>query len=727
MVRQGSWRATARVSGVAPWIIACAAVVCLAVLGGPVALAGEPVEPADGPEDEATEEVKPPDQPKEQPKKMIKLGKLEGGNLLTVITTVAKGLEVNLLYPEDLVNVKVSYLCSRDLPADEALEILRAILDDENYMLVESPYFLKIVKKEEMGPQVTEPPDQPIVVLPGDSELGNTEKPVTAIIVLDYIDANEVVGVLGPLRDKRSLLNVLPRINAIILKDAESRVNYLMKIVEKLDVPGTAGIVEVRQIKFADAGQMAETVKAVLGGKGPALLGGDDMGEGTVPMVPGGPLTAVSEGVKIIEDARLNSLIIVGSEREIKEVLKLIDRLDVPQDVGPPIHIYECKNQEAGKLAQMLTDFASWRPPTEGAQPGQPARTGGKEAEVFLIADESTNKIIVAASPLEWEIYKGVLDELDKPQPQVLVEVWIVEVSSNDQFNLGVDWQTRGPQFDARVGPSVQEVGLASSTGTGLGDVFGDQGYKRGFNVLVRSFSNTRVTIGGKTYLVPDIDAYLKALSETTKTKVLGSPKLLTLNKEEASVNVTNEISISQSQITGAGDTRDVVENFERQKVGITLKFTPQINADGFVIMTVDLKVSSIVGADITEAGTRPVIAERTTLNKVRVENGQTIVISGLRRHDTAKTVVRVPVLGRIPLVGLLFRSTSTIDQQTNLMIFITPHIVTDTPQMVSITETMQGQDIERYRDRFTIEPKEWRKLQLQRQREKDSNRGDVW
>jgi general secretion pathway protein D len=669
---------------------------------------------------EETPVVPKPTPPKED---MIKLGDQKGTSIPRVIEMIAKDLKVNFLMPEQLTGT-VTIRWNRDLPKSEALEILRTILDDEGYALIEGKHFIRVVQK---GPNVASAPTD-VVVVRGEQAVGETEKQITAIVVLNYIEANDAFQVLSQLRDRTALIAMLPGINAIIIKDSEARVRYLMDIVEKLDVPGTTGIVTVVRIEYAEAGKLAKIINDVISaGKGPSPIGATEEVPG-VPM-PSGGLAQQPTGIKIIPDERLNSLIIVASERETEQVLDLIKKLDVQPPEGIfPIHTFQCKNQKAATLASVLTDFAQRRPPVQPTAEG-PAVPGatGKESEVFFIADETTNKILVSASALDWEIYQQLLQELDLPQPQVLVEVWVVELSSNDQFNLGIEWQTRGPSGDARVGPSRQEIFGGTSVGVGLGDVFAGNGFNRGLNVAVRSMTNTRVTIGGKTYIIPDVDAYLKALSEVTKVNVLSSPKLLTLNNEAASVDVTDQIFISKSQITGTGLDQNVTETFDTQDVGIKLNFTPQINADGFVIMDVDLSVSSVVGAAITEAGSRPVIAQRETKNKVRVENGNTIIISGLRRHDKSKSVARVPVLGRIPLVGLLFRSTTVIDLQTNLMIFITPHIVTDTPEMQAVSDQIQGQDLDLERPRFEIDPKRWRQLQRQEAHEAGEHDTGVW
>ena len=737
---------TRGVAAAPAWAVALA--IWMACLG--LAHAGEPILPPVRDEEPPVSDERPPMGDEEPPVRdegplvrdekpveegMLILGYQKGISIGRVIEMIAKGLEVNFLLSDQLTGT-VTMQWNRPLPKSEALDILRAILDDEGYMLVEGKYFITVKKK---GPDFTPAPTE-VKVLHREEALGPTEKPITALIVLDYIEAEEAYKIVGQLRDRTALIMSLPRINAIIIKDAESRVRYLMSIIEKLDVAGTAGIITIVRIQHADTGEIAETIREILDigkpGAPPGRItpGRDPTGRVTpgAPVVPspmGGVISQAAE-IKILPDARLNSLIIVASERDTQRVLDLIKKLDTPPPADVfPIHTFQCKNQEATALAELLRAFAEKRPPIVATAAGAPpaGRGAQQESQVFFIADETTNKILVSASPLDWEVYRQLLEELDQPQPQVLVEVWIVEVSSDDQFGFGIEWQTRPPSGDARIGPSRQEIFGGTSLGLGLGDVFAGEGLNRGLNIGVRSMTNTRVTIGGKTYIIPHIDAYLKALSEINKVNVLSSPKVLTLNYEEASLDITDKIFVSTSQIAGTGADREVTETFTEEEVGIKLKFTPQINADDFVIMEIDLEVSSLIGATATEASSRPPMAIRHTINKVRVEDGNTIIITGLRRHDRTKTITRVPVLGRIPLIGLLFRSTSVIDMQTNLMIFITPHIVTDTPEMIAISEEMQGQDIELERPRFEIEPKRWRKLQRKKARERQDGKENVW
>jgi len=421
---------------------ALALVICMACLG--LAYAGEPIGPPPVGDDEppvtdegpVVEDEEPPvtdeepvvedEEPPvrvERPTQagMINLGNQKGISIGRVIEMIAKDLEVNFLLPDQLTGT-VTMQWNRPLPKSEALDILRAILDDEGYMLIEGKYFITVTKK---GPDATSAPTD-VKVLPREEALGPTEKPVTALIVLNYIDADEAYKIVGQLRDRTSLVVSLPRINAIIIKDAESRIRYIMSIIEKLDVPGTAGIITIVRIENADPNELADTIREILDiGKTRTTpevsRPAPTPGAPAVPSPVGGVISQPTE-IKILTDARLNSLIIVASERDTERVLDLIKKLDTkPLTPAFPIHTFQCKNQVATDLADLLRSFAEKRPPivaTAGGTPTPAARTGQQESEVFFIADETTNKILVSASPLDWEVYRQLLGSSISPSPR---------------------------------------------------------------------------------------------------------------------------------------------------------------------------------------------------------------------------------------------------------------------------------------------------------------------
>jgi len=329
---------------------------------------------------------------------------------------------------------------------------------------------------------------------------------------------------------------------------------------------------------------------------------------------------------------------------------------------------------------------------------------GGTE-EAFFLADPATNMILIQAAPRKMDFYLALLKELDQPQKQVVIEVWVVEVSSKSQLDIGVEFKP-ADVVAGTTGPMQNEIVGGTDFGLGLDSLLAGGGFaSSGVSMAMRSLGNTRFEFGDKVYRIPSFDSFLTALRGDTKVNILSSPKLATLNNEPASVEVSEEISVAESRIASYATLEAqaqttvpgaVTETYSRQSVGMLLDITPQINSENSVIMEINLEVSSIA-----EAGVRPVIAQRFTTNKVRVDNEKTVVISGLRRTDKTKTGSRVPIIGQIPILGMLFSYESTITLNTNLLVFITPHIISDSLDMAEVTERLKNQDLEKERFRF--------------------------
>ena len=174
--------------------------------------------------------------------------------------------------------------------------------------------------------------------------------------------------------------------------------------------------------------------------------------------------------------------------------------------------------------------------------------------------------------------------------------------------------------------------------------------------------------------------------------KVLSHVPLLAQNNREASVSIVNNIPIRKSTITGTGATRDVIQNIDRIDVGIKLKLTPHVSSSGDVRMLLNPSIEAIIDSGGASDSLAPTIAHREVLTTVSVPDGRTIVLSGLIREDQTEQTRRVPILGYLPLVGWLFRHTSTGTERTNLLIFVTPRVVKDYEDLRKVTETWRDQ-----------------------------------
>ena len=295
----------------------------------------------------------------------------------------------------------------------------------------------------------------------------------------------------------------------------------------------------------------------------------------------------------------------------------------------------------------------------------------------------ANNALMVDASPSDFELVRALVTKLDLVPQQVLVEILIAEVSLNKSLDLGVEWSTIDSPAVGRttlIGNSDPKGAstVLNTTATGA--------YPQGLALGV-----ARGTMLVGTNLVPRVPFLLRALASDKNVKILSNVPLWAQNNIEATVSVVNNIPILKSTIEGgAGTARDVIQNIDRMDVGIKLKLTPQANPNNEVMMKLNPSIEAIIDAGPTDKFA-PTIAKREVNTTVTVPDQATIVISGLLRNDRTRSMFKIPLLGDIPVLGFLFRSTSDTVERTNLLIFVTPHIVTDIRQAEKMKQALES------------------------------------
>ena len=294
----------------------------------------------------------------------------------------------------------------------------------------------------------------------------------------------------------------------------------------------------------------------------------------------------------------------------------------------------------------------------------------------------ANNALIVDAAPKDFEYVRSLVEQLDQVPQQVLVEILIVEVNLGKSLDLGVEWST----IDIPKNGKTTALGRSNLGDTDAITELATKGvFPQGLAIGIAK--GTYTDSSGNVF--PKIPVLIQALAQNRDVKILSNVPLLAQNNTEASVSVVDNIPILKSTVEGgAGTARDMIQNIDRVDVGMKLKFTPHVNPDREVTMQLTPSIEAII--DEGEEGKyTPTIAKREVSTTVTVPDKATVVISGLIREDRIKTVSKIPLLGDIPLLGILFRSTSDQKQRTNLLIFVTPHIVTDIQEAAEMKETL--------------------------------------
>ncbi len=360
---------------------------------------------------------------------------------------------------------------------------------------------------------------------------------------------------------------------------------------------------------------------------------------------------------------RTNAVVANGNVRTINLLLSMIKFLDTEIAQEPSdIHIYHLENSDATTMSQTLQSMSSGIPARKDQKQAATPEAGFFRERFRVVANVETNSLIVISAPQDWEKIERIIKQLDKKRQQVLVEAMIVEIDLQDDQDLGFDLRAiidTGYGADGIVafnsGIAQESIQTGGVPGLAIGLLKGDF----------------------------DMYAILAANRENTNIKILSTPQIVTLNNHEAIINITEQIPF----VTGSrvDDQNNVIETIEYRDVGIMLKLTPHINENGYITMDINQTIQKII--EETRELASPSVFNREITSKVTVKNSRTIVIGGLIRDDIQFVEQKVPILGDIPLLGLFFRRTKKQRLRTNLMVFITPTIITEDDKIAEATE----------------------------------------
>lgn len=387
----------------------------------------------------------------------------------------------------------------------------------------------------------------------------------------------------------------------------------------------------------------------------------------------------ISKDGNIISYQPTNALIVTDSSSNIKRLTNIIGILDVTPPKGRGrINVNYLKNADAEEVSKVLTGIISKTPQQQQTAAPAGAKVTGFESGVFVTPDKATNSLVVVASPEDYETLKDVIAKLDIRRRQVYVEAAIMEISLDKQRELGIEFRSMDTASSGNTtsfgGTNFGNIGSASSSGTsGLSDMLG----------LAVGIVKGTFTYNGTEYL--NIGALIRAMQSESGVNILSTPNLLTTDNQKAEIMVGENVPfITGKSQSSSGTTTTTVE---RKDVGISLKITPQISSDDHVKLEIYQEISALKEStefDTNEVG--PVTTKRSANTTVVVRDKQTVAIAGLIRDDKNTTDYKVPFLGDIPILGWLFKYQTKKDVKTNLMVFLTPHIIREAEEIDKIT-----------------------------------------
>ena len=621
-----------------------------------------------------------------------------GVDILNVIRLMSELTGKNFLV-DDNVRGKVTLIAPEPVSLDEAYQVFLSILDIQGFTVVPQGPIIKIIPSTDIK-------DNPIPTATdeeGAISPASTDAFVTQLIPLKFADVNQIRGLLSPLVSKESsLLSYMPT-NTLILTEAASNIARLKKIIAALDIEAPTKIFRVTPLRHADAGELASSLQTALQG----LAETNTAAEGQQPPDQGerrrrrrqrsdpSPQNLGDEPT-IIADARTNSLVLIATPANMEVADDIIAKLDIPTPAGRgKIHVYYLSHASAEELAQVLTAQApeiarmqeaqADREPRRSERPGRPT-TGTTPTDITITADKPTNSLVITAEPETYAVIEEIIQKLDIRRAQVLIEGLIAEVTLDTASQLGVEWRVIDEPNGFQVFAS--STGSSGPGGTGVLNTLTSNPLAAGTaGFLIGALRNT-IEIGNNQ--VFNIPALLRAFQGNTNVDVLATPNLLTTDNEEAEIVVGEERPfLTSSQATPSGGVVSTIRGFEFRDTGITLRITPQISQGRTVRTELFLEITRFVSeAEVGAVRT----TKRSTKTTVIVDDGQTIVLGGLIQEGSNEAETRVPFLSNLPLLGGLFKQTNKQNVKTNLLIFLTPHIIATREDIDRVTTHKRGQ-----------------------------------
>ncbi len=487
------------------------------------------------------------------------------------------------------------------------------------------------------------------------------------------------------------MLTADPRTNSIWITAPESMVALLSEMIEDIE-KSNAGARKIEKFTLvnADARQMAQLLKETfrLEQQGGALVllpaAEEPEGDGASPAdaaAPAGALPTVTavpderQQLSIAVDARTNTLIVSGTDEYLSLVRKVITDLDSIEANERERRVYSLRNAKAREIETTLRSYFKGENDSERATLG-PQLSGSLmrrlEQEVTVVGDEKSNKLVISTSPRYMETVLSIVNELDTPPPQVMIQVLLAEVTLDSTEQWGMD---------ISVGP------------------FGGEGYKIG-SLAGGSGVATALGVPNLSVSSADFGILVRSLEAQGKLEVLSNPQVTVNNNQKAEINVGDDIGVAGN--TERSSLGTLISSVSRIPVGIIMNVTPAISEDGFVRMEITPEISQLTNrtTQINRDQTSPVIAKRRVDTVVTVRDGQSVVIGGLIQTTQEERRSKVPILGDIPVLGLPFRTKLEEAKKTELLVIVTPRVIPGVPgQGHGMAEDVSEQTVNRMED----------------------------
>ena len=530
----------------------------------------------------------------------------------------------------------VTVVSNQDLSIKETYAVFLSVLRVHGYAAIENNGVVKVMP--ESGGRQDFSSGRP-----------DLDSLTTEVIRLNQANARNLTPLLKPLINKQGHIAAYEPTNTLIIADYVGNLTRIKNLLAELDKNPT-DYFELVPLINTSANEISRILNSVYEGTKSSSL----------------------NSYSVIAVDGSNSVLLRGQKSLINQFKEVIEDLDSSNFESSNLKVIYLKYAQAAEVASILENVAK---NLEGEK-----ESSGKSITTSISFHQDTNSLVISAQPDILKSLKSVITQLDIRRAQVLVEALIIEVSDQLARDLGVQLLYSGdgknspaavqrfgnpnPDLIAITGSQLSLEGNISSnlTTTASNSLLGLEGMAAGI---------ARIKNDGESFA-----AILNIITNDADSNVLSTPSIMTMDNEQASIIVGQEIPITTGETLSMNNSNPF-RTVQRQEVGVKLTVTPQINEGNAVKLVINQEVSSVVGP-ITATATDLITSKRQIQTTVLVEDGDTIVLGGLIDDDVQEIEKKIPILGDIPLIGRLFKSTSTSRSKRNLIVFMRPTIIRD-------------------------------------------------
>jgi general secretion pathway protein D len=556
------------------------------------------------------------------------------------------------------VKGKVTIISQHPMTKDEVYQVFISTLNVHGFTAVKANGITKIVPVGNVK--------EDVMKFASERTPGYGDEYVTRVLQLDQVSAQDILPLVKPMMAKEAHLVAYAPSNVLIVIDRADNVERIATIIKQIDTASNEEV-EVVALKFAAVADVVRMLREI--DKSAA-------GQREVP----------ERVTKFVADERTNSILLSGESAARLRIKAVIAQLDTPlqSDTGniKVIYLHNAKAVEMAEVLNGVKENIEEQALSNQVIAGQPiipqsvskSNKTNSDKMTSIQADEGTNSLLISAAPDVMRSLEAVIKQLDIRRAQVLVEAIIVELSEDRNTELGVQWLGAGGAVGGLTsfpGAGLDPVALLGAVGGTAADAASALAGASGLNIGIAGGSGSA-----------GFGAILRAIATDDNANILSTPSIITMDNEEASIIVGQEVPFITGSTTGSENSNPFT-TVTRQKIGIKLQLTPQINEGDSVRLKIYQEVSSV---SPSQGATDLVTNQREIDTTVLVQDGATIVLGGLISEDNSEGVQKVPFLGDIPGLGALFKTTKISKVRRNLMVFIHTTIIRDDNMMSEVS-----------------------------------------